>query len=153
MKSEIRKTVPVLLLALMCSYAPAQTPDATERQAIEAAAASFSAAYMRGDMDAMMDSYANDAVIMPGGRDIISHRDSIRRYWTLPPGRTVTHHKSTPVEITIVDSTAYDYGYYEGASAQNDKPPVSWGGKYVIVWVKGDDGMWRMKVDVWNTRK
>jgi ketosteroid isomerase-like protein len=30
--------------------------------------------------------------------------------------------------------------------------PVRFSGKYTIVWEKGKDGIWRMKVDMWNTR-
>jgi ketosteroid isomerase-like protein len=145
----MKATMTSFLLMIVLNQLLAQTPE-DGRAAIEAVAASFSAAYVRGDVEGMMECYAANAVIMPGGRDIISNRDSIRLYWTLPPGRRITHHKSTPVEITIVGTTAYDYGYYEGASTQDAKPAVTWGGKYVIVWVKEDDGKWRMKIDIWN---
>lgn len=121
-----------------------------EKQAIAATADRFSAAYMRGDVETMMDCYANNAAIFPAGLPIISNRDSIRKYWTLGPGRKMTHHKSTPVSITVEGRTAYDFGYYEGASSRDGGEPVAFRGKYVIVWVKESDGAWRMKLDIWN---
>jgi ketosteroid isomerase-like protein len=29
--------------------------------------------------------------------------------------------------------------------------PIEDKGKYVVVWKKGDDGIWMLHVDIWNT--
>jgi len=149
----MKTLIKVLFFGVLASNVGAQEHSVeSAKRAIQSVARSFSAAYVRGDVEEMMDCYTADAVILPGGRDIISHRDSIRTYWTLPPGRRILRHRSISSEITIAGNTAYDFGYYEGASAQGTDPPSTWGGKYLIVWVKGEDLKWRMKVDMWNTR-
>src|SRR5262245_52159927 len=71
----------------------------------------FSAAYVQGDIAKLISFYSDDAVIFPVNNDLIRGREAIKKYWTLPPGRTVTHHKITAVEIKVIGEFAYDYGY------------------------------------------
>lgn len=122
-----------------------------EVAAIQAASRAFSAAYVRGDVDSMMALYTTDAVIFPNNSEMIQGQDAIRRYWTLPAGQTVTHHRATPTEIRVDGDHAYDYGVYEISGTRDG---TAWGpnhGKYVIVWRRTPDG-WRMHLDMWNSR-
>jgi uncharacterized protein (TIGR02246 family) len=112
----------------------------------------FSAAYMKGDAEKMVSLYTDDAVIFPGNSDLIRGKEAIRKYWRLAPGRTITHHKITAVEIKITGDFAYDFGYYEIIGTNNGE---TWGpnyGKYLIVWKRGSDGAWKMHLDMWNSR-
>ncbi|WP_298516152.1 nuclear transport factor 2 family protein [uncultured Kordia sp.] len=95
-------------------------------------------------------AYTEDAKIFPQRGDIIASRESIIKYWILPEGVKTMNHKITPVEITIVDDTAYDHGYYEGTTLKANGDKSSWKGKYVIVWKRvGDD--WKIYLDIWNS--
>lgn len=126
-------------------------PDAGEVAQIEEAARRFSAAYVAGDVETMVSLYTTDAVIFPNNSEAIAGHDAIRRYWALPPGQRVTMHRSTPTEIRIDGSHAYDHGVYEVAGERNG---AAWGpnhGKYVIVWRRTPQG-WRMHLDMWNSR-
>jgi len=112
----------------------------------------FSATYVQGDIDKLVLFYTEDAVIFPGNSDLIRGKDAIRKYWTLPPGRIISHHKITFVEIKIIGEFAYDYGYYEVSGSNSGE---AWGpnhGKYLIVWKKDKDGVWKMHLDMWNSR-
>jgi len=112
----------------------------------------FSAAYVKGDAEKMASFYTDDAVIFPGNSDLIRGKEAIKKYWTLPTGRTITHHKITSVEIKLLDEFAYDYGYYEVSGTNNGE---AWGlnyGKYLIVWKKDKEGVWKMHLDMWNSR-
>jgi len=149
---RLRSVVILLVIGMSGLYPQGSAMIAANQEGIKATADIFSAAYMRGDIETMMDCYTDDAVILPGGRDIIEGPENLRAYWTLPPGRSVTYHRSMTEGITVVGNTAYDYGYYEGANSRDGADPVPFRGKYVIIWEKGDDGKWRMKVDMWNTR-
>lgn len=129
------------------------TPPSAEsdRAAIEEASRRFSAAYVRGDVDAMVAAYTADAVIFPGNSEMLRGHEAIRGYWTLGPGQRITRHVATPVEIRVDGDHAYDYGVYE---VSGERSGAAWGpalGKYVIVWRRGPDG-WRMHLDMWNTR-
>lgn len=118
---------------------------------IEEAGRQFSAAYVRGDAAAMAALYTDDAVIFPERSAAIRGRADIERYWTLQPGRRITLHRLMPDEVVVEDSTAYDHGRFEVAGVTNGE---AWGpseGKYLVVWKRGDDGRWRMHLDMWNS--
>lgn len=122
-----------------------------DRAAIEEASRRFSAAYVRGDVDAMVAAYTPDAVIFPNNSEMLRGPEAIRGYWTLAPGQRVTRHVATPTEIRVEGDHADDYGVSEAAGERNGQ---AWGptlGKYVIVWRRGPEG-WRMHLDMWNSR-
>lgn len=127
------------------------TQDSTQVERIAAAARAFSTAYMDENTEAMMHYYTKDAAIFPTRGDILDTPEAIAKYWTVPEGVDILHHKSTSEEIKIAGDTAYDYGYYEGRIERNGEKS-EFEGKYVIVWEKGADGQWRMKLDIWNRR-
>ena len=139
----------LLMTALGPGVAVAQQAP-TDSAAIHERARRFSAAYRRGDAAAMAGFYTADAVIFPERRDAITGTDLIREYWTLPAGRRVTHHVSTPTQVVVDGDHAYDYGTFEIAGTDEGG---AWGpsrGKYVIVW-RRDRGTWRMVLDMWNS--
>ncbi|WP_400077823.1 YybH family protein [Winogradskyella sp. R77965] len=111
----------------------------------------FSEYVMASDYDKIAASYTKDAKIFPNNTKILKGEDIIK-YWTLPEGISTSYHKITQTEITIVEDTAYDYGYYEGKTKHKDGRISSWQGKYVIVWKKIDDN-WKMYLDIWNSVK
>ncbi|EDP94097.1 DUF4440 domain-containing protein [Kordia algicida OT-1] len=110
----------------------------------------FSSYVNTGNYEMIGKSYTKDAKIFPQRGDIIIGVENITKYWILPEGVQTKNHKITPNEITIVENTAYDYGYYEGTTVRADGKTSSWKGKYVIVWKKvGDD--WKIYMDIWNS--
>jgi uncharacterized protein (TIGR02246 family) len=143
----------LLAASLPARPALAQSNDAAaDSAAIHAASRAFSAAYVRGDAEAMAAAYTADGVIFPERAEMITGREAIRRYWTWAPGNRVTHHLATPAQIRVEGDVAYDYGVFEIAGERGGEP---WGprhGKYVIVWRREADGAWRMQLDIWNSR-
>ena len=128
----------------------AATAPRADSLAIIAAATAFSAAYVRGDADSMAALYTQHAAIFPDGTPAIVGREPIRRYWTLPPNRRITRHVLMPDRVEIIGDVAHDYGRFEIAGETDGTP---WGpsfGKYLVVWHRGEDGQWRMHLDMWN---
>ena len=111
----------------------------------------FSKYVMASDYEKIAASYTEDAKIFPNNTQILEGEDIIN-YWTLPEGISTSYHKITQAEITIVEDTAYDYGYYEGKTKRKDGSISSWKGKYVIVWKKVEDS-WKIYLDIWNSVK
>ncbi len=141
----------VVGLGLLLAAAGIQAQEtASDSSLIHEASRQFSAAYMRGDAAAMTGLYTSDATIFPERSVALSGHEAIRKYWTLPPGRRVTHHSATPTRIVVDGGHAFDYGVYEISGERDGK---AWGpvrGKYVIVW-RREKGMWRMELDIWNS--
>ena len=150
---RISRLAALLAASLYAWPAAAQSNGAAaDSAAIHAASRAFSAAYMRGDAEAMAAAYTADGVIFPERAEMITGRLAIRRYWTWAPGNRVTHHLATPTQIRVEGDVAYDYGVFEIAGERDGQP---WGprhGKYVIVWRREADGAWRMQLDIWNSR-
>ena len=141
----------VLLFLAVTSIVTAQGIDMNNREVVKILknVSAFSKAVMASDYQAIGDAYTVDAKIFPNGPDIIEGRDAIKKYWTLPEGRSTKYHKINPVEIKITGNEAYDYGYYEGTTLFDDGKESSWRGKYVIIWRK-EDGDWKIYLDIWN---
>ena len=147
----------LLLFALLLGGAGASSSlaqtndDAAARAAIEAQARRFSQAYMDGDFDTLVALYTEDGVAAPGGRDFIVGHEALRAFWTLPEGRIVSHHETTSKELIVSGDYAYDWGYYEGTAGPVEGEQKPFRGKYVIVWRRDADGVWRMLQDMWNS--
>lgn len=122
---------------------------ASDVEAIKKQSRRLSDAYVRGDIEELVSVYTSDGVAAPAGRDFIRGREALLSLWALPAGRTVLSHSATPVELTVDGDHAYDWGYYEGRVAQDGEPLDPFRGTYVIVWKRGEDGVWRIAVDMW----
>ncbi|HYC32599.1 MAG TPA: SgcJ/EcaC family oxidoreductase, partial [Gemmatimonadales bacterium] len=120
------------LLAAAPLAAQARADSAADIAAIQELARRFSAAYVRGDAAAMADLYTPDAVIFPERSEAIAGRDAIRRYWTLDPGRRITHHELAPAAVVVDGDHAYDHGLFEVAGENDGKAWGPSGGKYVV---------------------
>lgn len=112
----------------------------------------FSAAYVRGDVAAMVAMYTPDAVIFPNNSEMLAGQEALLKYWTIPEGDRVVRHVATPTRIRIDGDHAYDYGVYEADVLRQGQPRPQTRGKYVIVWERGANREWRIKLDIWNSR-
>lgn len=155
----MRPRPPLLSLVLAASLstsisrsacAQPRRSESADRAAIAATAREFSARYMRGDAAGMTALYTEDGVIFPGGRPMIRGREAIQQYWTMPPGVQMVEHQTVSDSVVIVGNTAYDWGTFHSRVSRDDEPGNRGYGKYVIVWRRGDDGQWRMHLDIWN---
>jgi ketosteroid isomerase-like protein len=133
--------------AVSALWAQAQPSDSA---LIHETSRRFSEAYVRGDASTMAGLYTSDATIFPERSSALTGHEAIRKYWTLPPGRRVTHHAATPTRIVVDGDHAYDHGIFE---ISGERDGEAWGpvqGKYVIVWRREPAG-WRMQLDIWNS--
>ncbi|HET6362570.1 MAG TPA: nuclear transport factor 2 family protein [Gemmatimonadota bacterium] len=123
-----------------------EVPGEAER-AFEEAYAAFSAAYRAGDPAGVAALYADDAFYLAPGDEI--DRGDVGRHFeflsSFEPGA------GPVIEFEIVDrevsgDLAYDIGYFtfrrEGQPAE-DAPR----GKFIVIWKRGEDGVWRIHAD------
>ncbi|MEM0963629.1 MAG: DUF4440 domain-containing protein [Bacteroidota bacterium] len=125
--------------------------DPADVQAIVAQARAFSAAYVAGDTEALLEVYAEDGIAAPGGRDFIRGREALREFWQARPDVSIREHRLRPNELWVSGDLAYDWGIYEGVSQREGAEPEAFRGKYLVVWQRDADGMWRMANDMWNS--
>lgn len=123
-----------------------------EEIAIRKESATFSANYINGNFEAMSRQYMTDAVLMPPARDVLTGTKAILEFWN---GTTrPIMHRSEPVAIVVEGNSAHDYGYfYTQSQKPGEEPGPVFSAKYYILWTKDPQGQWKMKVDMWNSRR
>lgn len=127
-----------------------------DRSAIRAVVEEYRTAWLRGDSQGVLKTFADDAVLLPahGARPIVG-KDAIVRYWWPaggPPSRV------TKLEITVDGleggcSTASAYGRDDVAWTQDEKGVArAYGhpGTYLNVFRKTADGTWRISRHMWD---
>lgn len=132
--------------------APSSAGESQDIARITERSRAFSAAYVRGDTAAMVAMYTPDAVIFPNNSEMLAGPEALLRYWTIPDGDRIVRHVATPTQIRVDGDHAYDYGVYEAEVIRQGQPRPTTRGKYVIVWQRGADREWRIKLDIWNSR-
>ena len=121
------------------------------RAAIDAANAKMVADYAAGDTKALAQAYTEDALMLPPDATRVVGHSAIEALWKswIDAGMKNLTLKSTDVE------SSGDLAY-EVSEFTLQVPPVKGGdpstatGNYLVVWKRGADGAWRLKVHTWN---
>jgi ketosteroid isomerase-like protein len=137
----------VAAMAIAGSRTLAQEPPEGTERAFEEAYAAFSAAYRAGDPEAVAALYAQDAFYLAPGAEI-DRGDVVRHFGFLS---SVEPGAGPVIEFEIVDrgtsgDLAYDIGYF--TFRRDGDPAESAGrGKFIVIWKRGEDGVWRIHAD------
>lgn len=138
-----------LLLAVDTLIATnAQAQD--DKTQILAAISKFSAAFVAGDYQTMIDAYTDDALLMAPAEDPIKGKEGIAHFWNTRSYKQLQH-RLEPVEIIINGDTAIDYGFIYGQSETNGVVGKPGSSKYYVIWKKVN-GQWKIYFDMWNAR-
>lgn len=101
------------------------------------------------DLETILDIYAEHATYMPPGRPKASGRAALREVWGGYLQRKDFTAVYTPtIHVSEGADMAYDIGHYR-ISMTRDEGPVSFEGKYVVVW-QLIAGRWQAVVDMDN---
>ena len=144
----MRSTLVALCAVVMLwsSYARAETA----REAIEVANAKFQEAFNRGDAAAVAQLYTPDAAVLPPDALRADGREAIQRFWqgAIDAGLRELALQST--EIKEAGNIAYEVGTgaLKATTASGTAQAISI--KYVVIWRRGEDGVWRLHRDIWN---
>jgi uncharacterized protein (TIGR02246 family) len=150
----------VIVLALLLGLTGAVTPatgvlsDADVR-AIRATLEAYRVAWLHNDRDAVLATFAPDAVIMPhnGGTPSVGI-EAIRRYWFSPgPVTTITVFELSADEVYGSGEIAFVRGRSAvrwTVEAPAGRQRWSNAGTFLTVMVKTRDGIWKMRVQMWD---
>lgn len=121
------------------------------RAAIEQVNQQFVEAFKAGDVATMASLYAEDAVVLAPGEEMVHGRAAIQESMAaqLPPG--VQEFSLATMHVGAEGSLAYEVGTYSLTFQPEGQPSVSDAGKYVVVWERQADGSWKLKADIWNS--
>jgi uncharacterized protein (TIGR02246 family) len=145
-----------LILILGCIFfsckAPQKEMDMTQvRQAVEEGNAKFGEAVRKGDGAAIADLYTEDATLLPPDSDMIKGRVGIEAFWKGGLQMGIKEAVLTTVDVSGAGDLAYEIGTFAVKVQPEGKEPIEQKGKYVVVWKKAPDGVWKLHVDIWNS--
>lgn len=153
------RSVPSLALLLTVAACAAPAPEAPAtppvdvaalKDAIQAREKEWSAGYLAGDAAAVANLYTEDAAQVQITGDWIRGRDAIAKgmqahFDTV----TVTARADITEEVTPAGDYIIEVGSmsYQGTTKAGNKP-VGSTGRYMVLWRKDADGVWRILRDI-----
>jgi uncharacterized protein (TIGR02246 family) len=133
-----------LTLGLAGCRATASPADQSAKRMIENVMQSYTKAYRNDDPDAMAALYAEGAMLLPPGHELVKGRDSVRAFWSR--GMEAGFEMAT-VSIEVSGNAGYVVGRYYVPPDDEDDAET---GKYIIALRRERDGVWRITADIWN---
>jgi uncharacterized protein (TIGR02246 family) len=137
---------------LLCGCSDSTVDYESEGKALMQLSRDWSEMVESGDLEASIDLWADDAVMLVPGLPVLSGKAAIREY--------VMGAASVPgFRISWVPESAYvsksgDMAYLIERNVievdGNDGEKIVSHGKVVTIWRKGPDGQWKNVVDMWN---
>jgi uncharacterized protein (TIGR02246 family) len=120
------------------------------RKAIAAANLKFGEAVRQGNAAAVGALYAEDAILLPPGSEMITGRVGIQEFWQGGLKMGIKDAVLTSVDVTAYGNTAVEIGTYALKIQPEGQAAVEDHGKYVVIWKKAE-GAWKLSVDIWNS--
>jgi len=127
--------------------------EAVVRETIAAKDKAWADAAVAGDIEALVQQYATDAVLMPPGAPRAEGTEAIREAFTSwlqeapPTSTTVT---SDAITVTAAGDYAHAVGSWTMSGTGPDGSEYSDQGKFLAIW-KSADGDWKIVNDIWNS--
>jgi len=122
--------------------------------AIAAARDAFIAALRGGDALAAADAYTQDARLMAPSSEVLIGRAAIAGFWRagLDVGVSAIDLLAQEVELERGGDLAYEIGRYvlQVQPAPTSSEPVVDRGRYLLVYRREADGVWRRAVETFN---
>jgi ketosteroid isomerase-like protein len=127
----------------------------TSVDAVRAADAAWAKKAAAHDVEGVIATYADDALVMPPNVAMAMDKGAERKAWAdiLTPGTDISW-TAGKVEAAKSGELVYDVGVYTlitKASKGKVKSQTTDGGKYLAVWKKQADGSWKCVAGTWNS--
>jgi ketosteroid isomerase-like protein len=144
----------VALSLVLVACKQGASPSAVDEVAqLKARDASLQNALRARDLEAIMEYYAEDAIVMPAAAPMLKGKAAVREEWKhilgIPDFETRSN--LTGAEVARSGEIGYTMGTYLATMMGDDGKPVTEPGKWLSIWKKQPDGSWRIAVDIYNT--
>ena len=144
--------VPLSLLTLACSRAPAPPDLEAENAILMQTSRDWAASVATGNVDSMLSFWADDALVLPPDQPSVVGKTAIRGYVSgmlAIPGFTITWE---PEQATLSPNGDMAYLIERSSASFTDSTGtrVTQLGRAVTIWRKNAEGRWKCVVDTWN---
>jgi len=132
----------IILVVSACTTAPMDI-----KKDIDKVNQSFMTAITNQDVDALMDHYTSDIIILPAHKAEVKGTEAVRKMWEDSFKYGMGELKVSTTEAIAHGNTATEHGIYEYYTKGNQLVD---NGKYVVYWKKVNN-QWKMAWDIWNS--
>jgi uncharacterized protein (TIGR02246 family) len=139
-----------IMLFGVCLSLATSAALAQDKATIEKLNNAWTAAFNKGDAQAVAAMYAEDAYVLPPGSDIVKGRAAIEAFWRQAAQQMGDAKLTTLDVLPLGRNAAREIGTV--SLKTKSQPPQEIVGKYAVVWRK-IDGRWKLATDIWNTNK
>jgi ketosteroid isomerase-like protein len=134
---------------------PSEKPGGTQalEQLLRDLDAKWAKAAATKDVEQTIAFYSDDAVVFPPNATSAATKEAIRNSWKEilgSPGLVISW-QPTKVQIGKAGEMAWLSGTYELTMNDASGKPINDHGKYLEVWEKQPDGIWKCAADMWNS--
>lgn len=137
----------ILLLAAILSCQDVFSNDDVQA-AIEARNKEWTDAFNRGDIQAVSAIYDEDFVAIPPASEPVTDRKEfesiIASYLSVAKNM-----KFTTLSLKVVGTYAYELGKSSYSLKSDEGEWSDAGDEYLVIWKKGEDGVWDYHIDAW----
>jgi ketosteroid isomerase-like protein len=82
---------------------------------------------------------------------MIQGREGVEAYWAGGFQMGIKNIVLTTVEVMGIGDMVCEIGKAQISIQPEGMDAMEDSAKYLVVWKKGDDGMWKLHVDIWNS--
>ncbi|HEX9565526.1 MAG TPA: SgcJ/EcaC family oxidoreductase [Gemmatimonadaceae bacterium] len=151
-----RLLLPSFLFVLAACAAPGGAPpapvvdEAAIRSEIEAREREWSAAYLAGDAAGVANLYTEDGAQVEASGEWRRGREAIAAGMKAQLDTlNVTAREDVPEEVIVAGDYVVEIGRYSTtATSKTDNKSADGAGRYMVVWRKDADGIWRLHRDI-----
>ena len=134
---------------------PSEKPGGTQalEQLLRDLDAKWAKAAATKDVEQTIAFYSDDAVVLPPNATSAATKETIRNGWKemFASSGFVISWQPTRVQVAKSGGMAWVSGTYELTMNDASGKPINDHGKYLEVWEKQPDGIWKCAADMWNS--
>jgi uncharacterized protein (TIGR02246 family) len=151
----VRAWLPLIAIALSGCRAPedgsgAFAASASAERALREASAAWDEAHNAGQLAALMDLYAEDAVSMPYDRPALEGRTVIEADFAAFFADFTARHETTIASVQVAGDWAIERGDYSLViTPRAGGESITENGKHLVV-RRLVDGQWKVQWEIWN---
>lgn len=152
MNKWITGIVMLLLISTLYAQLNSSKEEKRLRSIIEPLNEQFVNAIIEDDLETYLSLYTDDAVVMLPFMSTIEGRNALTVHWhnNMTRGEFVESANVTTIDIWESGNLIYERGSYQITFAEFENKPKAVYGSYFSVWVKQEDGSYKMKYDISN---
>jgi uncharacterized protein (TIGR02246 family) len=142
-----------LAAVVVCFVPGAHAGDnvAEARAAIAVANSKFSKAFEAGDANTLAALYTEDAIAFPPDHEMVKGRRAIGDFWKATHQTGVKSAVLKTIDVGRNGDVAYEVGTVLLTIQPEGNAASTASAKYVVVWKRQADGVWRLHLDIWNS--